>query len=246
MAMPTTASRHRIVRLSAVIEQRCRARAKLLATHWRGTPQVLPSRRQSSRCRRLLAAALVTAALPALSGCAANFSSPVEQQYNPSVGVDVRTDGVWGMNMLVVLPSSGGQGTLVGALLNQSGQTDRLVSATVSAQPHQGSLRSKLVRPGAELKPGQLVEMSDPTTVAVQGDVTPGLFVNLTLQFQRSREIHTQVPVVPPTGPYAQVQLPSSQSSPQSSPSSSPSAEPSPTGSPSPKARQTKSPGAGG
>jgi hypothetical protein len=221
---------------------------------------VLPSRRQSARCRRLLAAAFVAAALPALSGCASNFGSPVLQPYNPSVGVDVRRDGVWGMNMLVVLPSSGGQGTLVGALLNQSGQTDRLVAAEVSAEPRQGSMSSTLVRPGAALEPGRLVEMSDPTTVAVQGDVTPGLMVDLTLQFQRSRAIHTQVPVVTPTGPYAQVPLPggsSAEPSPTESPTESPTGSPTstPTGSPggaasespSPaRAQQTRSPGAGG
>jgi hypothetical protein len=190
---------------------------------------VLPTRRHSSGCRRLLAAAFVAATLPALSGCASNFGSPVLQPYNPSVGVDVRRDGVWGMNMLVVLDSSG-EGTLVGGLLNQSRQTDRLVAAVVRAEPRQGALRSTLTRPGATLQPGRLVEMSDPTTVAVQGDVTPGLFVDLTLQFERSRTIHTQVPVVPPEGPYAQVPLPSSQGgSPSESPTESPSESPSPT-----------------
>lgn len=175
---------------------------------------MLPSRRQSSRRRRVLAAALVAVALPALSGCASNFDSPVLQQYNPTVGVDIRKGGMWGMNLLVVLPNSGGEGTLVGALLNKTHRTDHLVAAEVRAEPGQGSLGSTLVRSGAAIQPGRLVEMSDPTTVAVHGDVEPGLFVDLTLQFARSEEIHTQVPVVPPEGPYAQVPLPS-----QSSPS---------------------------
>ena len=240
--MPTKAPTHPIVRLSAVIELRCRAMREGPCDALERNPHVLPSRRQSSRCRRLLAAAFVAATLPALSGCASNFDSPVLEKYNPAVGVNVREDGVWGMNMLVVLPDSGGQGTLVGALLNQSGQTDRLVSAVVRAEPHQGSIRSTLVRPGAELQPGQLVQMSDPTTVAVQGDVRPGLFVDLTLQFQRSKAIHTQVPVVPPEGPYAQVPLPSSQGgeSPTGSPSEAPTkaAGGAATESPSPTATQ--------
>jgi hypothetical protein len=198
---------------------------------------VLPSRRQSSRCRRLLAAAFVAATLPVLSGCSSSFNTPVQQPYNPTVGVDVRRGGVWGMNMMVVLPNSGGQGTLVGALLNKSRSTDHLVGAVVRAEPGEGSLRSTLVRPGAALQPGQLVETSDPTTVAVQGDVTPGLLVDLTLQFARSKAIHTSVPVVPPEGPYAQVPLPSSQgASPSTSPSTPPrgsaSESPSPTKSP--------------
>lgn len=171
---------------------------------------MLPTRRQSSRRRRVLAAAVVAAALPALSGCASNFDSPVLQKYDPSVGVDVRKGGVWGMNMLVVLPEEGGEGTLVGGLLNKSPGTDRLVAASLRVEPGEGesALRSTLERP-LTLQPGRLHEMSDPTTVAVEGDVLPGRFVDLTLRFARSRAIHTKVPVMPPEGPYAQVPLPS-------------------------------------
>lgn len=208
---------------------------------------MLPTRRPSSRCRRLLAVAVVAAAMPALSGCASNFDSPVLQQYNPSVGVDVRKGGVWGMNMLVVLPESGGEGTLVGGLLNKSPGTDHLVAATVRAEPTEGEsgLRSTLERQ-LTLQPGRLHEMSDPTTVAVEGDVLPGRFVDLTLQFARSRAIHTSVPVMPPEGPYAEVPLPST-----SSPSAQPSTEPTterttrPADEPAQGAR-SESPGAGG
>jgi hypothetical protein len=186
----------------------------------------------------------VAAALPALSGCASNFDSPVLQQYNPSVGVDVRKGGVWGMNLLVVLPNSGGEGTLVGSLLNKSPRSDNLVAAVVRAEPRQGTLRSQLVRPGMTLARGRLVEMSDTTTVAVQGDVEPGLFVDLTLQFARSRAIHTQVPVVPPEGPYAQVPLPSQGS--QGGPVSEPANQASPPSESPARAQQTESPSAGG
>ena len=160
------------------------------------------------RLRRAVAAVLVAAALPALSGCASGFDSPVLRDYNPVVGVNVREGEVWGMNMLVVLPESG-RGTLVGALLNKGNATDRLVGATVSLpQNDTATVQSTMERSSVTLPPEQLVELSDPTTVAVQGDADPGRFVDLTLQFQRAEPIRVKVPVVDAAGAYADVPLP--------------------------------------
>jgi hypothetical protein len=158
--------------------------------------------------RRWKAAAAVVASLPLLSGCASGFDSPVLQDYNPVTGVNVRQDEVWGMNLLVVLPESG-QGTLVGALLNTTRPQDRLVDATVTPAPDdQAEVATTMVRQSVTLPPERLVELSDPQTVLVEGDVVPGRFVNLTLQFQRSEPIEVEVPVVAPEGPYADVPLP--------------------------------------
>jgi hypothetical protein len=155
-----------------------------------------------------MTAAALVASLPLLSGCASNFEAPVFQDYNPVTGVNVREDGVWGMNMLVVLPASGGQGTLVGALLNTTRTDDRLVGAAVTPGPDDDAeVASELVQPSTTLQPQQLVELSDPQTVLVEGDVEAGRFVHLTLQFQRSEPIEVEVPVVEPEGPYADVPL---------------------------------------
>jgi hypothetical protein len=160
------------------------------------------------RLRRAVAAVLVAAALPALSGCASGFDSPVLRDYNPVVGVNVRDGEVWGMNMLVVLPESG-RGTLVGALLNKGNVSDRLVGATVSLpQNDTATVQSTMERSSVTLPPEQLVELSDPTTVAVEGDAAPGHFVDLTLQFQRAEPIRVKVPVVDAAGAYAEVPLP--------------------------------------
>jgi hypothetical protein len=173
---------------------------------------VQPSRRsrsgQPSRRRRALSAALVAAALPVLSGCASGFDSPVLQDYNSTVGVQARKGDVWAMNLLVVLPESG-QGTLVGALLNKTGRGDRLVDATVRSEPGEQPLRSSMLRSDVALSPDRLVELSEPPTVMVQGDVTPGRFVTATLRFQRAAPVEVKIPVVAPEGPYAQVPLPS-------------------------------------
>jgi hypothetical protein len=168
---------------------------------------VLPSSRQPARRRRGLAVALVAAALPVLSGCASNFGSPVLQDDNPVTGVNVRQGGVWGLNMLVVLDESG-QGTVVGALINNAARDDRLVEVTLEAERGRGPVRTSLVRQQVTLPPDQLVEMSEPPTVAVQGDVQPGLFLGLTLRFQRAEPIQAQVPVMAPEGPYAEVTIP--------------------------------------
>ena len=160
------------------------------------------------RLRRAVAAVLVAAALPALSGCASGFNSPVMRDYNPVVGVNVRDGEVWAMNMLVVLPESG-RGTLVGALLNKGNASDRLVGATVSLPANDtATVQSTMERSSVTLEPEQLVELSDPTTVAVEGDVVPGRFVDMTLQFQRAEPIQVKIPVVDAVGPYEEVPLP--------------------------------------
>jgi hypothetical protein len=161
------------------------------------------------RLRRAVAAVLVAVALPALSGCASGFDSPVLRDYNPVVGVNVRDGEVWAMNMLVVLPESG-RGTLVGALLNKGNAGDRLVGATVSLPPNteDATVQSTMERSSVTLAPEQLVELSDPSTVAVEGDVVPGRFVDLTLQFQRAEPIQVKIPVVDAVGPYEDVPLP--------------------------------------
>jgi hypothetical protein len=160
----------------------------------------------SVRLRRYLCTALLVVALP-VSGCASGFGSPVLQDYNPAVGVNVRDGDVWAMNMLVVLPESG-RGTLVGALLNKTPRADTLVGATVQSEPEEAPIQSTMVRPSVPLPPERLVNLSDTPTVAVEGDVTPGRFVNLTLQFESAEQVQVKVPVLAPTGPYADVPLP--------------------------------------
>jgi hypothetical protein len=78
----------------------------------------------------------------------------------------------------------------------------------VQAEPDEAPLESAMVQPSVPLPPERLVNLSDSPTVAVEGDVTPGRFVNLTLQFQSAEQIEVKVPVLAPEGPYADVPLP--------------------------------------
>lgn len=160
----------------------------------------------SRRLRRGLGAALVAVALP-LSGCSSNFDSPVLQDYNPTTGVNVREGDVWGLNLLVVMPESG-RGTLVGALLNQTSSDDRLVGVTIEAESPETPLEAELLRPDVVLQPDRLVEMSDPPTVLVEGEILQGLFATVTLEFERSAPVEARVPVLGTDGPYADVPLP--------------------------------------
>jgi hypothetical protein len=166
-------------------------------------------RRGSRRhLRRGVAAALVAAALPALSGCASGFDSPVLQNYNPTVGMNVRGGDVYALNMLVVASDSGHSGTLVGSLLNKTATRDSLVGASVRAQPGEPQVRSSMLTSSVPLVPERLVELSEPPTLEVRGDVTPGRFVTLTLVFQRAEQVRMQVPVVAHEDPYDEVPLP--------------------------------------
>ena len=166
----------------------------------------IPGVQVSARLRRFLGAALLVAVLP-LAGCASNFSSPVLQDYNPTVGVNVREGDVWALNMLVVLPESG-PGTLVGSLLNKTPGADTLVGASVQAEPDEAPVESAMVRPDVALPAERLVSLSDTPTVAVEGEVEPGRFVDVTLEFERAGPVQVQVPVLAPEGPYADVPLP--------------------------------------
>jgi hypothetical protein len=161
----------------------------------------------SQRLRRGVVAVLVAAALPLLSGCASGFDSPVLQHYNPTVGANIRNTEVYALNMLVVTDNHG-SGTLVGSLLNKSAAPDTLVGATLRSEPGEPPVRSSMQTSSVTLTPEQLVDLSQPPTLAVRGDPTPGLFVALTLRFQRAEPIHLQVPVVEDTGPYSKVPIP--------------------------------------
>jgi hypothetical protein len=160
------------------------------------------------RLRKGVAALCVAAALPVLSGCASGFDSPVLQSYNPTVGANVRGGDIYALNMLVVASDSGRSGTLVGSLLNKTASRDDLLAASARSQPGEPQVRSSMVRPDVPLVPERLVELSEPPTMVVRGDLVPGRFVTLTLVFRRAEQIRVQVPVVAHEEPYDEVPLP--------------------------------------
>ena len=159
------------------------------------------------RLPRGLVAVLVAATLPLLSGCACGFDSPVMQHYNPTVGANIRNPDVYALNMTLVTSDSG-RGTLVGSLLNKAPTRDALVGAAVRSEPGEPAVRSSMLTSNVPLMPERLVDLSQPPTLAVRGDPTPGRFIGLTLQFRHAQPVHVQIPVVENTGPYSEVPIP--------------------------------------
>jgi hypothetical protein len=177
--------------------------------------------------RRRLAAASLVILVPALGACG-GFNYQTDQVYQPGVGVNDQSGQV-GVLGAVVVSGIDGQGTLVTSLANDSSdQTDSLTTVTPT-DPNAG-LTVRVTAP-VEIKPRSLVNLADTGAISVSGDsVKPGGYVRLTLQFQSGQSTSVNVPVVPQTGEYGDIEpaSPSGSASPSVSPAPSPSASPSP------------------
>jgi hypothetical protein len=175
--------------------------------------------------RRRLALAALPLAVPVLSSCTVNFDAQTDQVYNPSAGVDDRSGEVDVLNALVV---SGGEGsgTVVATLVNNDqARADKLRSVSGA-----GADASVKVTPGGDtdIANGGLLNLAEDGRIVVRGEqVVPGGIVTLRFTFDRAKAITVDAPVVPNTGAYADVRVPSSSSSSTPSTSSSPSASPS-------------------
>jgi hypothetical protein len=177
--------------------------------------------------RRRIALAVLPLALPVLSSCTVNFNEQTDQVYNPSAGVDDRSGQVDVLNALVV---SGGEGsgTVVATLVNNDQtRADKLRSVSGS-----GADASLKVTPGGatNIAAGGLLNLATDGRIVVRGDqVKPGGTVSLTFSFERAKAITVDAPVLPNTGAYADVRVPSASSSATTAPSAStsPSASPS-------------------
>jgi len=148
---------------------------------------------------------LLTAAVlaPLLAGCGSGFQAETNQIYQPGQGISVRDTAVYGVNMLIVSDGEG-NGTLVGALINQAETTDRLVGASV--RPTSGKALDTTIVPGrVPLPPHQAVQLADDGDVRITGKLLPGAYYVLTLTFHHAAPIETQVPVVPAAGDFADV-----------------------------------------
>lgn len=154
------------------------------------------------RHRRRIVAATASALLTlGLTGCYADAGDD-----EPSVGQVERTETVTASNLAFV---SGGEGraTLVGTLLNEGEETDRLVD--VDAETDSGPVEVELVRGPVELPVDESVRLApDPSVLITSDDLRQGYRVELELTFARSRSISTTVTVESQTGPYADVEIP--------------------------------------
>lgn len=187
------------------------------------SPQHTPDRTLrapgATRLRRGVAVLAAAVVLPLTSACAANFSAPTQQLYQPGIGTDDRNGTVYALNMFVVADGSG-NGTVVGTLLNQDGCPDYVVDLRVIDADGGGVDTSTLPIPesltptqntqtggncptgaapsqGITLPSQQPVKFPEDAQVRVSADtVTPGTFVTLTLRFERAEQLELDLPVV--------------------------------------------------
>jgi hypothetical protein len=142
-------------------------------------------------------------ALPLLLGAGCNQDSTESE---PSVGQVERTNTMTAANLAFVTAGEG-TATLVGRLINDGEQPDRLVD--VDAESEQGPLDVRLVGEPVAVQPTEPVRLGpEPSVVAELQGMQPGLRVELELSFERSAPISTTVTVESQTGPYADIEVP--------------------------------------
>lgn len=159
--------------------------------------------------RRSIAKATVVLSAAALSlglsSCSMRgFDEPTDQVYNPAVGVNNQDSNVDVLNAVIV-SGSDGTGTLVATLVNNDQKTDDALTG-VSAG---GTDQVQVTAPATTtIKAGSFLSLVDQGGAKVTGAaVKAGAFVSLTFAFQHSESVTLDVPVVTPTGAYANVPL---------------------------------------
>lgn len=152
------------------------------------------------RRRRTLAGALL---LLLLAGCATSFGAETNKVYQPGPGISVRDTGVYAINMLIVTDGAG-NGTLVGALINQQQRRDALETVTVSALD--GRMLDTTILPGTiALPPGRSVQLADTGWVRVGGPLDPGANCSLTMTFRNAAPVTAVIPMLNQSADFAKV-----------------------------------------
>jgi hypothetical protein len=154
------------------------------------------------RRRTAKASVVVTAAVLALglSSCSLGFNAPTDQVYNPAIGVNETGGNVDVLNAVIV-SGTDGTGSLIATLANKDPKRDDALTNISGAGGDQvtASPPSRTTIPA-----GGLLNLADVGGAAVTGGaVKSGAFVSLTLSFAHSESVEVDVPVYPPTGPYA-------------------------------------------
>lgn len=159
-----------------------------------------------TRFRSRLCATAAFLAVPALAGCATNFSATTDQVYIPGRGVDDRSSEVDVLAAVVVAPETG-VGTLSATLVNnRSDRGDELVGVTIDGAPATISDEDG----ATELGPLGSAQLSDAATVTITGgSFEPGQFVEVVFTFASAESVAFEIPVVPNTREYVDVPLPS-------------------------------------
>ena len=138
------------------------------------------------------AAVVLLVALPALSGCAANFGAQTNQPYQPANGTTDRDGDVYAVNVLVV-SDEGGDGTMVGTLINQESVDDELTGFTATALDGT-QIASAALRAPVDLPPQRSVQLEQEGPLGLGAQtLVPGDFVNVTFTFAKASPVDLQV-----------------------------------------------------
>jgi copper(I)-binding protein len=149
---------------------------------------------------------LLTLASPLIAGCGAGFEAPSQQVYQPADGVTVRSGMVYVVNALVVTDGDG-NGTVVVALINQADEPDQLISLTAEDTAG-GSVEVAPVPPDFELPAGESVQTAETGTLRLSSpELRPGGLVTLTFEFEQAAPVAVEVPVLPQSTDYADVEV---------------------------------------
>jgi hypothetical protein len=149
------------------------------------------------RRRTAAAAALTAVAALTLSACGTSFGAQTSQQYQASIGADVRTGPVQMLNTLLVA-NEDGSATLSTSLLNQSGGQRTIDSVEVTntdgEQLPVESLKAKVTLPDNVLVP--IGKSSDAGGFVVTEGAEPGRYVTVTVTFTSGAPVSIEAPVV--------------------------------------------------
>lgn len=160
------------------------------------------------RLRRGLAALAVAAVVPVTASCAASFGAATQEPYTPGDGVWADTGDLQLRNLIAVSDLQG-RATLVGTIINQGSEADRLVG--VSVPRGRSAAQPVALEPGRPAVLGVRTELGEPSQVTLQSPrIQAGRTITLRFEFEDAAPVSAEVMVVRRTGPYATVPPPMS------------------------------------
>lgn len=160
---------------------------------------------KTSVAKRVATAALVLAAVPGLSACAAGFTAATDKVTADNAAGE--TGELLVRNLVLVKAPKASPAALAGTLINQGTADDVLERIELTEQTT--GARTITVSPNLTLKPDGIVRWgtagSAPLTVTDAGSLRVGNFAEVVLRFRTAGEIRLQVPIVPNTGFYSDI-----------------------------------------
>lgn len=147
--------------------------------------------------------ATIVALVVALSTAGCSEAEPVTE---PPLGQVARTATIDALD-LVLVTNGKGVARLVGTLVNQADEPDRLVGVDLTAEPP-GGYSVVLAKGPFTLREDEPFRLYRDAEVTVVADaLRPGFRADLTLAFARSGSLTTTVPIEPNTGVYRDIEV---------------------------------------